>query len=79
MPITSFIIAISGSYPDIAIISNKVVSSKEFINNNRHFFPCGEPISTHLLRYSAFAVEDHSIIRCALHLRQPRLVNNLSE
>ncbi len=40
------------------------------------FYPSGEPISPHLLRCSAFAVEDHSFMRCALHLRQPRLVNN---
>jgi len=29
-----------------------------------------------LLRYNGFAVKDHSCIHCALHLRQPRLVNN---
>ena len=34
----------------------------------------GEPILLHLLRYSAFAVDDH--IPCASHLQQPRLVNN---
>jgi len=38
--------------------------------------PTGEPILPHLLCCSAFAVENYSIIRCALHLRQPRLVNN---
>jgi len=42
------------------------------------FYPTGEPISPHLLRCSAFAVDDHSFMRCALHLRQPRLVNNPS-
>ena len=36
----------------------------------------GEPISLHLLRYSTFAVDDHSCIPCALHLQQHRLVNN---
>jgi len=39
------------------------------------FYPTGEPISPHLLRYSARAVDDHSILRCASYLRQPRLVN----
>jgi hypothetical protein len=32
-----------------------------------------------LLRYSARAVDDHSILRCASYLRQPRLVNNPGE
>jgi hypothetical protein len=40
------------------------------------FYPSGEPILPHLLRYNGFAVKDHSCIHCALHLRQPRLVNN---
>ena len=40
------------------------------------FYLTGEPISPHLLRYNGFAVKDHSCIHCALHLRQPRLVNN---
>ena len=40
------------------------------------FYPSGEPILPDLLRYRAFAVKDHSFIPCALHLQQPRLVNN---
>ncbi len=40
------------------------------------FYPPGEPISPHLLCCSGFAVMDHSFIPCALHLRQPRLVNS---
>jgi len=36
----------------------------------------GAPILPHLLRYRAFAVDDHSCIPCASHLQQPRLVNN---
>ena len=40
------------------------------------FYPSGEPISLHLLCYRAFAVKDHSFMPCALHLQQPRLVNN---
>jgi len=40
------------------------------------FYPPGEPISLHLLRYRAFAVKGHSFTPCALHLRQPRLVNS---
>jgi len=37
----------------------------------------GEPILPHLLRYSAFVVKDHNFMRCASHLRQAWLVNNL--
>ena len=40
------------------------------------FYPLGEPILPHLLRYSTFVVKDHNFMCCALHLRQPRLVNN---
>jgi len=39
-------------------------------------YPSGEPISLHLLRYETLAVEDHSCVSHALHLQQPRLVNN---
>ena len=39
-------------------------------------YPLGEPILPHLLRYSPFVVKDHNFMRCALHLQQPRLVNN---
>ncbi|TET69645.1 MAG: hypothetical protein E3J44_07645 [Candidatus Aminicenantes bacterium] len=39
-------------------------------------YPSGGPISPHLLRYRAFAVENHSRIPCASHLRQTRSVNN---
>jgi hypothetical protein len=35
------------------------------------FYPPGEPILPHLLRYRAFAVKDHSFIPCASYLRQP--------
>jgi hypothetical protein len=40
------------------------------------FSPLGEPILMRLLRYRAFAVDNHSCIPCASHLHQPRLVNN---
>ena len=40
------------------------------------FYPSGEPILPHLLCCSGFAVKDHSFILCALHMRQPQLVNN---
>jgi hypothetical protein len=40
------------------------------------FYPSGESILMHLLRYRAFAVDNHSCMPCALHLHQPRLVNN---
>jgi len=39
-------------------------------------YPLGEPILPHLLRYRAFAVDDHSCIPCALHPQQAWLVNN---
>ncbi len=45
MPIRSVIIAISGSYPDIAIIFEKFFSKKEFIIYMGIFYPPGEPIS----------------------------------
>ncbi len=46
-------------------------------NFNHHFFyHSGESISMHLLRYRVLAVKDHSFAPCALHLQQPRLVNN---
>jgi hypothetical protein len=47
-----------------------------FSSNIGIFYPAGEPISPHLLCYSAIAVEDHSFMRCASHLQQSRLVNN---
>ena len=37
----------------------------------------GEPILLHLLCYSPFVVKDHNFMRCALHLQQAWLVNNL--
>jgi len=40
-----------------------------------NFYLTGEPILLHLLRYSTFVVKDHNFMRCALHLRQPRIVN----
>ncbi len=48
-------------------------SNSSIISN---FYPMGEPILLHLLRYSAFVVKDHNFIRCALHLQQAWLVNN---
>ena len=39
------------------------------------FSPSGKPISLYLLRYSVIAVDDHSFIRCASFIQQPRLVN----
>ena len=40
------------------------------------FYPPGETILPHLLRYSEFAVKDHSFIPYASHIRQPRLLNS---
>ncbi len=48
-------------------------SNSSIISN---FYPMGEPILLHLLRYSAFVVKDHNFMRCALHLQQAWLVNN---
>jgi hypothetical protein len=44
--------------------------------NSGSFYPPGEPILPHLLRYRVLAVKDHSFAPCALYLWQPRLVNN---
>ncbi|MGB2764164.1 MAG: hypothetical protein WBC20_07090, partial [Candidatus Aminicenantaceae bacterium] len=40
------------------------------------FYSSSEPISPYLLRCKGFAVENHSFILHASHLRQTRLVNN---
>jgi hypothetical protein len=40
------------------------------------FYPLGEPISPHLLCCDPFAVDDHSFMTRASHLRRPRFVNN---
>ncbi len=40
------------------------------------YYPSGEMISPHLLRCKGFAVDYHSFILCASHLRQSQLVNN---
>jgi hypothetical protein len=40
------------------------------------FYPSGEPILLHLLRCDPFAVDNHSCMSHASHLRQTRLVNN---
>ena len=32
------------------------------------FYPSGELISSHLLRYSTIAVDDHSFMRCASYI-----------
>jgi hypothetical protein len=64
--------AILGSYSDIA---GKALSEEIFIFIGI-FYPSGESILMHLLRYRAFAVDNHSCMPCALHLHQPQLVNN---
>jgi len=50
-----------------------MIKFKSIISN---FHLTGEPILLHLLRYSTFVVKYHNFMRCALHLRPPRLVNN---
>jgi len=54
---------------------------KKLFKNNLYlfigiFYPSGEPILMHLLRYRAFAVDNHSCIPYTSHLHEPRLVNN---
>ena len=51
-----------------------LISHTPFSKDYRHFYPVGEPISPHLLRCEAFAVEDHSFTLHALRLQQPWLV-----
>jgi hypothetical protein len=58
MPITFSIIAISGSYPDIAVN----YYGKTFIHLIGVFYPLGEPISPHRLRRSPFAVVYYSFM-----------------
>jgi len=65
MPIPSAITAISGIYPDIAINHDKYFFEKKLFILIGIFYPSGEPISPHLLRYDPFAVDDHSFMgRC---------------
>ena len=40
------------------------------------FYPSGEPISPHLLRFGGFTVEYHSFTHQTLQLQQSRLVNS---
>jgi len=56
MPILFIILAISGSYPDIALNPDKFFI---FIGI---FCPKGEPISPHRLRCSPFAVVHYSVM-----------------
>jgi len=47
---------------------NYIINFKSIIGI---FYPSGKSILPDLRRYSAFAVDNHSFMRCALHLRQP--------
>ena len=58
----SAITAISGSYPDIAVKPYKYFFENKFFILIGIFYPEGEPILPHMLRYSPFAVDDHSFI-----------------
>jgi hypothetical protein len=89
-----FTSAMSAIYPDIAANNNKTFSRLPFfrvyINLNVRigwigtdvFYPSGEPILQHLLRYDPFAVDNHSCMGHASHPLMPgrgggsRLVNN---
>jgi len=62
MPMFSANTAISGSYPDIARNHDKFFFKKKFFIFIGIFYPKGEPILPHLLRYSPFAVDDHSFM-----------------
>ena len=50
-----------------------------FISIFDPFYPPGEPISQHLLRFSELAVINHSFARKASHLPQAQLVNKTGE
>jgi len=63
-------------YQEVILILLKKLFKKKFSIFIGIFYLSGEPILMHLLRYRAFAVGDHSCMPCALHLHQPRLVNN---
>jgi len=76
MPILFIIPAISEYYPDIAANDNMNILKIVLYTFIGIFYLSGEPILPHLLRYRAFAVNNHSCIPCASHLQQPRLVNN---
>ncbi len=58
----SAITAISGSYPDIAVKPYKCFFENKFFILTGIFYPSGELILPHLLRYSPFAVDDHSFM-----------------
>ena len=62
MPMLSAITAIAGSYPDIAVNPDKYFFENNFFILIGIFYPKGEPILPHLLRYGPFAVDDHSFM-----------------
>jgi len=62
MPTPFSIKAISGTYPDIAQNPYEFFFEKKFFILIGIFYPAGEPILPHLLRYSPFAVDDHSFM-----------------
>jgi len=60
----------------ILTLLKKLFKKNLFYIHRGIFYPSGEPILVHLLRCDPFAVDDHSGMGHALHLHQPRLVNN---
>jgi len=62
MPMLFIITAISGSYPDIAVIPDKFSFKKKLFIFIGIFYPSGEPISPHRLRRSPFAVVHYSFM-----------------
>ncbi len=66
-------------YQEVILILLKKLLKKNLPIYIGIFNPMGEPILMHLLRYRAFAVDNHSCIPCASHIHQPRLVNNPGE
>jgi len=62
MPKLFIISAISGSYPDIARNPDEFFFNKKFFIFIGILYPSGEPISSHRLRCSPFAVVHYSFM-----------------
>jgi len=66
-------------YQEVILILLKKLLKKNLPIYIGIFYPTGEPILMHLLRYRAFAVDNHSCLPCASHIHQLKLVNNPGE
>ena len=63
-------------YQEVTLILLEKLFQKKFSFFIGIFYPSGESILMHLLRYRAFAVDNHSCMPYASHIHQPQLVNN---